>query len=175
MQEVLTASAFSVLFVLGAYLDTLCRGSPEPLSYSRMLCQSLSVFAVSGLSYVSLFCLSPPLPLTLFLENAFDLTAIAKVLLINSCLFLGPIVINWYSSEESDSMLSKVSEPSPYNVKAFLVAPLIEELHFRLLLLLVLDPTQEHPQFYLWTSSLLFSLAHSHRVFTVKIDRTVLL
>ena len=62
---------------------------------------------------------------------------LAKTLLINSFLFLGPHVVNHFHQEP---FYLKIN-PSPYSLKAYLLAPLIEELHFRLLFLLVLDPT----------------------------------
>lgn len=172
MMQVVTAGAFSVLFVTGAYLETLWK--KHVLSeYARMLCQSLSVFSVTLLCYGYLLTVSDHLPLGVFWENALDVSAICKVLLINTCLFLGPIVINCLSS--NDGIASNMTQPTPYKVKAFLMAPIIEELHFRLLLLLVLDPEGEQRSFYLWTSSLLFSVSHSHRVFSMKIDKSVIL
>ena len=50
------------------------------------------------------------------------------------------------------------------NLKAYIIAPIIEEVYFRFILLLVLDNDLKHKYFYLFISSLLFSLAHCHKL-----------
>ena len=62
---------------------------------------------------------------------------------------------------------------SPLKLKAYVLAPMIEEIHFRLLMLLVLNNNLSSQYTYLLVSAGLFSISHSHRYISIHMDKTL--
>lgn len=80
--------------------------------------------------------------------NIFNVYCIIKVIIINSCLFFGPLVTNYYviyynifliKDDDEDKIFVKIFDINPFKLKGYLIAPIIEEIYFRFILLLVLD------------------------------------